>query len=251
VAIGAGCGGDDGGGDEEAIREAIRLSFTTYDPEGDCNERLSRSFIERTYGTRPRCERLQADDEDEENAESVEFASVEVDGDAATAEIEARGGEVDGARGALELVREDGDWRIDGVSVALLRTLVEAGLPQTENLPPGGVDCLQRGLRALPDAEFRATAYAMVGERPEAQRRIFELLAGCEGEGGVSLLRQAFEEGIVESLRDREASQGEIDCVLAAERARLSDDQLLELLGQPNANQAAARVLAPALRGCG
>ena len=75
------------------------------------------------------------------------------------------------------MVREDGDWRIDDLSVPLLRTLVEAGFEQTENLPPGGVDCLQEGVRAIPDAQFRALAYMLVGEQPGSQRRIFELLA--------------------------------------------------------------------------
>lgn len=248
--LAAGCGGDDGGSDEEAIREAIRLNLTTHDPEGDCNERLSDSLVERTYQTRERCAQLQADDQNED-ADSVEFASVEVDGDAGTAEITTRGGDVGPVKGTLEMVREDGDWRIDGLSVPLLRNLVEAGLDQTEGLPSGGVDCLQREMGSMPDGEFRTLAYEMVGETPEAQRGLFELLARCKGEGGVSLLRLAFEEGIVESLREGGSGQEEIDCVLTRTRERASDEELLEILSRENSSEAAGRVFEPAIRACG
>ena len=246
----SGCGGDDASSDEDAIREAIRLSLTTHDPEADCNERLSESFVSRTYQSAARCERLQADDEDE-TAESVEFESVEVDGDAATVEIATTGGGVGRVEGVLEMVHEDGDWRIDDLSVPLLRTLVEAGFEQTENLPPGGVECLQEGVRAIPDAEFRTLAYMLVGEQPGSQRRIFELLAECEGEGGVSLLRAVFERGMLESLREQGAGQAEIDCVISATRERAPDDELVELLSQEDANEAVAEVLTPAIEACG
>ena len=250
--LAAGCGGDDSGDDDEAIREVIRLSLTTNDPEGDCNERLSDSFVERTYGSRERCERIQGEDDDDEgDVESVEFASVEVEEDSATAEIEARGGEVGGVSGALEMVREDDQWRIDDVSVPLLRTLVELGLRQAEDLPSSGIDCVQQALSDLPDAEFRSFAYQLIGQQPDSRRRIFELLAGCEGEGGASLLRQVFEQGITESLSQRDASQQEIDCVLSAVRDRLDDEQLVEVLSSPDPGQAAGEILEPAIRGCG
>ena len=173
-----------------------------------------------------------------------------VDGDAASAEVELRGTDVGSVEGGLELVREDGDWRLDELSIPLLRSLVEVAFRQTENLPEGAADCIDDDLNELPDAEFRAFAYQLVGQRPESQRRIYELLASCEGEGGITLLRQLFEQGIVDSLRERDSSQQEIDCVLDATREALSDDRLLELLSLPNANEEAARILTPALQEC-
>lgn len=230
----------------------VRLSLTTNDPQGDCNERLSDSFIERTYGTRPRCERIQGEDEDDEgDVESVDFASVEVDGDSATTEIETSGGELGRVEGALELVREEEDWRIDDVSVPLLRTLAAQGLRTTEDLPPDGIDCIEQEWRDLPDEEFRDFAYGLIGQRSEATRRIFELLTGCQGEGGVSILRQVFEQGIAESLRERDAGQSVIDCVISGVRDRLGDDELVELLSAPDPGQAAAQELEPVLTGCG
>jgi hypothetical protein len=249
-ALVGGCGGDNDD-DAEQIREVVRLSMTTDDPEGDCQERLSDSLIERTYGSRSRCERVQREDDDGADADSVEFATVEVDGNEATAEFEVRGGEVDGAEGALELVREDGDWRIDDVSLGLLRSLVDIGLRSTEGLPSGGLECVRRELEDLPDAEFRDLAYGLIGETQEAGRRTLELLASCEGEGGVSLLRQAFEDGIIESLRESDTSQQEIDCVISSARERLTDEQLVKLLSAPDPDDAAAEALTPVLSDCG
>jgi len=228
----------------------IRLSLTTEDPEGDCNERLSDDFVERTYGTRPRCEQIQTENEDgEPDVESLEFASVEVQDDSATAAFTARGGEAGEVEGALEMVREEDDWRIDGMSVPLLRSLVELGVESTENLPAGGVECATRKLRAIPDSEFRDFAYKLLGQRPEGRRRTLELFAACEGEGG-SLLRQAFEEGLVESLREQNWSQEQIDCVIDGTRERVSDDRLLELLSGENPDAATAQAIGPAVDAC-
>jgi hypothetical protein len=250
----AGCGDDDdGGGDEEAIREVIVASLTTDEPETDCRERLSEGFVARTYGDRAACVRIQGEDEDGPDATAVDTPSIEVDGDAATATIEVTGGRTEGVEGELGLVREDGDWRVDELSVPLLRSLVELGLRsgQTEGLPAGGIECVQQELDALPDEEFRELAYQLVGETPEAERRTLEFLAGCQGEGGISLLRQAFEQGLIESLREQNASQAEIDCVISGIRERLSDDRLLELVSAENANEATAQELTPVVEACG
>jgi len=229
----------------------VRLSLTTNDPDGDCNERLSDAFVERTYGTRPRCELIQGRDQDEEgDVESLEFASVEVEGDTARARIEARGGAIDAVGGVLDLVREDGAWRIDHVGVPLLRTLVDLAVRSTENLPAGGFDCIDRELLTLPDSRFRRFAYQLIGQRPASQRRILRALADCNGQRGVSLLRQAFEEGLVRSLREQGSGKERIDCILSGARAGVPDDRLLELLSSTDSDTATGEALAPALEAC-
>ena len=247
----AGCGGDDAGSDDEAIREVVRLSLTTNDPEADCNERLSDGFVERTYGTRPRCERIQGRGENEEgDVESVEFASLEVEGDTARTRIEARGAEIDAVGGVLDLVREDSVWRIDHVGVPLLRTLVDLAVRSTANLPAGGFDCIDHELLTLPDSQFRRFAYQLIGQRPASQRRILQALADCNGRRGVSLLRQAFEEGLVRSLREQGSGQEQIDCILSGARAGVPDDRLLELLSGTESDTATGEALAPAIEAC-
>jgi hypothetical protein len=241
VLVLAGCGGDgsdDGSGDDEKeIRTVIRSSLTTKNPRGDCRQWLSDGLIRRTYGTRQRCVRVQRDDNDQP-AKAVAFASVEVNEDAATAEIAVRGGDSDGAKGGLELVREEGAWRIDEISIPLLRSLVEAGLRSgnnVENLPPGALECVGRELNALPDDELREVTYAVIGETSEGQRHILEFFAQCEGEDGRSILRQIFEQGIEESLRESGTSEAQIGCIVQGLRARIPDNSLVALLIEPGA----------------
>jgi hypothetical protein len=255
----AGCGGgddgDDGGGggkDEQAIREVVRQSITTDTPEIDCDSRVSDSLIRRTYGDRARCVRVQRDDE-ERPARSVDFDDLRVDGDSASVRIVARGGDPDGARGTLELVREDGDWRIDDLSTPLLRSLMEAGLRTNERqktLPAGGVACIRRGLSPLRDAEFRRVAFALMGETTEGERRLFGILADCPRANGRSLLRELFDTSITTALRSRTDQRG-IDCVLAFMRRRYPDNRLTSLLAGQGADQALGRALVPAFAECG
>jgi hypothetical protein len=232
VVVLAGCGGDGSDEDEQEIRRVIRLSLTTDDPRRDCRQRLSASLIRRTYGTRERCVRVQRDD-DNEPARAVEFAGVEVSEGAATAELEVRGGDADGAKGGLELVREDSTWRIDEISIPLLRSLVEAGLragDTGQNLPPGALQCVGRELSALPDDELRNVTYAAIGETRKGLRRILEFFAQCEGEGGRSILRQIFEQGIELSLRSSGSSEAQIECIVRDLRARIAEEDLAALL---------------------
>ncbi len=248
----AGCGGDGGGekDDERAIRDVIRLSLTRDDHRGDCDRRLSSELIRKTYGTRTRCIQVQADDEDD-SADAVSFSRVRVDGGDATAGIRVRGGESDGATGEFQLVREDGDWRIDGISVPLLRSLVEVGLQSGEGgLPAGGPACMSRALRRLPDAEFQRLAYQMIGETDAAQRRTLQILADCPDNGGRSLLFETFQQGIVESLRQRGSGQREIRCIVDRLRRDLSDDELLEALSRENSQAATTRLITPAVSAC-
>lgn len=248
----AGCGGDGTGkeDDEKAIRDVVRLSLTTNDTRGDCQRRLSSGLIRKTYGTRKRCIEVQKD-EDDDSADAVTVPRVDVDGDDATAGIRIRGGDTDGATGELALVREEGDWRIDGISVPLLRSLVEVGLRSGDGgLPAGALACISRSLDRLPDAELRRVAYQLVGETDAAKRRIFQILAECPGEGGRSFLLQIFQQGVVESLRERGASAREVQCVVGRLRADLSDEELVEFLTGANSRAAARRVLGPAIAAC-
>lgn len=242
--------GDDAEEDEKAIRDVIVQSLTTREPEEDCNSRLSSGLIDKTYGSRARCVSVEKANDDEP-AESVTFSRVEVDGDAGTAAIRIRGGESGGASGEMEVVREDGDWRIDELSVPLLRSLVSAGFAAGGGGLPAGVrGCLQRELSRLPGPQLRRTAYAMIGETEAGERRIFELLARCRGAGGRSSLQALFERGIVGSLRQRGASDAQIRCVVNRLRADVTDEELAGALAGDGARQRAARLIRPAIESC-
>jgi hypothetical protein len=255
LAILAGCGGDgepSAEDDEKAVRDVVTLSLTTVNHSGDCRRRLSSQLIRKTYRNRTRCVRVQMDDE-EDPADTVRFSRVKVDGDRATAAIRILGGSSDGATGELELVREDGDWRIDDASVPLLRSLVEAGLKVGSGglgLQADAVACMARELARLPDAEFRNTAYELIGETAEGEQRTSALLARCPGEGGRSLLFQVFEQGIVESLRKRGSSETEIRCVVSKLRADVTDKELAAAFTRGDTRKESARLITPALTAC-
>jgi hypothetical protein len=252
----AACGDGGGGGDsdeEKAVRDVVVAALTTEDVRDDCGERLSDRLIKITYETRARCIEVDSDDDDEP-AKSVDFASVEVDGDTATADITIRGGDGDGTKGALSLVKAKGKWQIDDLSVELLRSQVEAGLRNNEKegtLPRGGLDCMQRGLLDKPDAELRRVAYQLIGETEEGKRRTYEILSACKGEGGASLLRLLFEKGIGQALVRRNASQREADCVNGALREQVTEQQLIDLLIHADDSQAQlTRILTPIISRC-
>jgi hypothetical protein len=247
-----GCGGDDSSSDEDDVREVVRLSITTSEDEPDCRERLSDGFIAQTYGSRERCVRVQGEDKTVP-ADDVEFASVEIDGDTATADIAIQGGDADGAEGAIELVREGGDWRIDEISVPLLRSLVETRLRAREtgeDLPPAALGCVQEDFRSLEDSEFRRIAYELIGQTEESELYTFEVLAACEGESGRSVLREVFDRGIAESLTERGTPAAQVRCALEKLRAQLPNDELPALLSDPNADEQLGPVLLQALKAC-
>ena len=239
--------------DERAVRKVVTLSFTASEIGRSCREWLSDGFIKRTFKTRPRCVRVQEDDEDEdEPADAVDFSRVVVDGDRATTKIKVRGGDTDGAAGVLRLVREDGHWRIDDLSAPFLRSLMERGLRTDEGdeeLPASAEECLRRFNGTLSNAELRKLAYGLIGHMKEATRRTFETLADCEGDGGRSALRETFELAVTKWLEERGADEQVIGCIARALRDDISDEELVEL-GASEDDRAIVSEVAKAARAC-
>lgn len=228
----------------------VRQSLTTETPRQDCRERLSDAFIERMYESRERCVEIQQDD-DGEPVDSVRFSRLRVRRDRATVGIELRGGDSGGARGDLGLVREGGRWRIDDLSVPLLRSLLNAGLAASERdgeLPSGGRECVVAATQRLGGTELKELAYGG-GDPEEATRSLLDLLAGCDGADGVSLLREYFEQALSEMLDEREVSAAMARCIILDVRDRLPDSEVAELLAEEDA-QALQAAGAAAARAC-
>ena len=102
-----------------------------------------------------------------------------MDGDRATAYVVLRGGDQDGARGALSVAREDGTWRLDDLSTAFLRSEFNAGLGSGEQLQANLIDCVGKRVVGLSDAALRALAFGAMGGRPEAQAQLRGLVTAC------------------------------------------------------------------------
>lgn len=112
----AACGGDSES-DEEQITTAIETSVMTTDP-ADCETYSTQAFLEQSESAEGEealasCEEDVKDDAND--PDSVKVSKVEVDGDAATAEVAFTGGGFDQQAVVVALVKEDGDWKLDQI----------------------------------------------------------------------------------------------------------------------------------------
>lgn len=175
----AGCGGesrDDGA----EITSALRTSLTTRDPAVLCGETLSTGMQRRVYGSEERCVAIEARAAPTRVIPTgVSVTQVRVDGVRGTAMVALRGNGQDSVRGGVRVVREDGDWRLDDLSAAFLRSSFNAGLEGDGTLQGALVVCLGTKVGALDDAALRALVYGAVGGRPEAQAQLREFVAEC------------------------------------------------------------------------
>ncbi len=97
--------------DEEQVREAVELASTSGDGKRVCEEVVAATYIDRTFGgSVERCARVQSR---AQPSKSVEFRDVYgVAGVLATAEVQLNGGALDGKSATLQLIYEDGAYRI-------------------------------------------------------------------------------------------------------------------------------------------
>jgi hypothetical protein len=248
LAAGA-CGG---GGDEDEITGVLETGFTTTDAKVRCEQSLSAGLVERIYGDTAACRKIEGEDaKNDARATSVDVSDIEIDGDRATATIKLDGGLRSGATGPIALTSSGGDWRIDDLGVAFLRSQLQAAMKHDNELDERIRTCLGEKMLELPDREFRALAYGTIGEQPDAQQRLVGMLGECEAaQGGgenVSLMREKFEEGIARSLRKNGASADEIACVNRRLRELIDDEELSRLVGQA-ADEVPRQVTAAAAR---
>jgi hypothetical protein len=142
TACGGGGSSSSGSGEEGAIEEAIETSATTTDPS-KCTELQTQKFNEQDTGTSgeeaiEKCE--EEAEEQEDSAESVEVSNVSVEGESATAEAAITGSALNGQTVELELVEEEGAWKLNqflGFSEFDGTALSEALQKEFESAKPG------------------------------------------------------------------------------------------------------------------
>lgn len=179
IAAFAGCGGDDEGDAQAQISKTLQAGLTTNDPLVLCRQSLSSGLIARIYGSVERCLAVErAASASRRPAGSADVSDIVVDGDHGTAVVAMRGGDQDGARGAVVLVRKDGDWQLEDFSTAFLRSGFSAGISGGDadaNL----TRCVGKKVVGLDDASLRQLAFGAMGGRPEAQAQLRELVGAC------------------------------------------------------------------------
>lgn len=287
LALGAGCGGDDGdsGGDDAADIEAVvAKALTTTDVEVKCVETVTEGFVSTVYGTLAQCRKAEAPEPDADPKPTGAAASdVQVDGDKATATVTVQGSDSDGAAGPISFEKVDGDWKVSDLGVGFLRsqltTSLEKGTFDADDGPladAGVRTCVGQGLGALDDAAFKKLAYSAIADAaPDANfvKVITDCAADAETDAGadadagadrdtgatssgddedVSLLRKQFESGIRQSAAADDATEEQIDCVLKELRTTISEDEIVEAVGQgENVGPELTQKAAKAIQGCG
>jgi hypothetical protein len=182
----AACGGggsSTSGGDEEeaAIVTAIEKSATANDPS-KCTEFQTQAFNEQEKGTSGAEATEICEEEAEEQgspAKSVDVSKVKIDGEKATAEAAIGGSALNGQTVELELVKEDGDWKLNQFlqfskfSAKALGEAIEEALASEagEEVPAELGKCIAAGVGKLSQAEAEEVAF-------EGNLGIIETIAG-------------------------------------------------------------------------
>jgi hypothetical protein len=162
----AACGGG-GDSDEDQVRQVIEDGLTNAAPS-NCDELVTDNFIKTTFGTVEACKQ---DAESGQQAESVDIANVTIDGDKASAEATAKGADGRTQTVTVQLLKEDGDWKVDAAAPDPVDVFIE-GVRQKvldENLGPELADCLAENLRnSITQEEFDQLA---TGKTPASVRQ--------------------------------------------------------------------------------
>ncbi len=113
----AGCGGGDGGGDEEKVRAVIEASATSTNP-ADCRRHSTLHMLERSYKVQGQaavraCEETKLEARDLPSA--VEVTRIEIDGTDASAQVASVDGAYDEQEVVIALVEENGTWKEDDI----------------------------------------------------------------------------------------------------------------------------------------
>ena len=175
------CGGGSSS-DEDKITETIETAATTNDPK-NCTELETLSFVEQNTTEKGKAAVKACEKEaeaGEEEAEGANVSNVSVNGSKATAEAEFEGGSLGSQSLEVELVEEDGNWKLDQIAGFANydgKALGEAFEKQFEEEPgelsPAQAKCISGKVAGLSQAEAEEVFF---GGSPEP---IIELAQSC------------------------------------------------------------------------
>jgi hypothetical protein len=162
----AACGGSSSGGGEEAkVEEAIEESATSSDPS-KCTE-LQTALFNETETEQKGAEATKACEEEakENDTESVTVSNVSVNGESATAEVEVEGSGLNGQGVEVELVEEEGDWKLNkflgftNFDAAALGEALEEELGKQEEVSPKLAKCVSEGVAEVSQSDAESLVF--------------------------------------------------------------------------------------------
>ncbi len=144
------CGGGGSGDDEAQIEAAIRTGALSTDPS-KCTELATPAFLTQTTEKTGKkaveaCEEEAKDPTD--NAKSLKFTKIEVDGSKATADTAFTGGGFGGQTVVIALVKDGDQWKLDrlagfaSIDKAALGKTLEERLDETGKLTSKQTSCI-------------------------------------------------------------------------------------------------------------
>ncbi len=164
----AACGGSSSSsssGDEASIEAAIEESATSTDPS-ICTEFQTEALNKREHpegNALSECE--EATEEGGGAAESVDISKVEVNGEAATADVAITGGALNGQSVEVELAKEGGDWKLNEFAAftkydgSALAEFLEGKLAEEEGISPELAKCVSAGVTGMSQQEAEAMVF--------------------------------------------------------------------------------------------
>jgi hypothetical protein len=176
------CGrGDDAEQDRRAIGAMLRDGLATNDPAAICTRTLSARLVGRVFvGGEEQCLAIQAQAASVRRPpEAVEVTRIEVDGERGRALVRLRGGDEDGTRGPVTVVRERGGWRLDDLSTAFLRSEFTAAITSDPSVDRRLRDCAARALARLGDPAMRRLAFGAMAATVAAQEQVQAIVGQC------------------------------------------------------------------------
>jgi hypothetical protein len=145
--------------DSFRIEDAIDSAYTSRDPEY-CVDDVTETYMEQRYKvTSPYADDLCEEYSTQNRADSVDVSDIDIHGDYATAAVAVTGGNANGQVVEVQLVNQDGDWKVDRVvrNLVLNRgALVNAYAAQFARLgaSAGEQACAGAAVRRLSEAEL-------------------------------------------------------------------------------------------------
>ena len=175
------CGGGSDSA-EDQIEAAIETSATASDP-ANCTELETVRFVEQSSGESgkgavAKCEENAKDPEGK--AEAVAVSKIEVDGSKATANAAITGGNFRGQTISIDLVEEDGQWKLDQIAgfveldQAQLAKVFEEQLEENKEVAASTTTCIVEGVEEAPQAE--AEEFVL----DQTNKALNELAESCE-----------------------------------------------------------------------
>jgi hypothetical protein len=172
------CGGgssSSGGSEGAAIEEAVETAATSSDPS-KCTEVQTEAFNEAETGTTGEKSLKACEEEAEaesEPAESVSVSNISEDGETATADVEVEGGSLGGQSLEVELMKEEGDWKLNeflgftNYDPSRIAAALEEKLGEEEGIDASLAKCVAEGIEEMSQEEAETMVFEKNNEGVE------------------------------------------------------------------------------------